>query len=198
MSVNHSWIFHVLEKAELPRSICRFLQSIYVDSIQRLKLQGKPEDISAWPGASDKAAQRVVFLFAMSLDPIFRWLHDSIIPRNPAVPDFHQPSPCAYADDFAVAASSFGTLMTALSPAFVVVGWVAGLNLNHWKCCWVHCGSDKCHELLDWVSTNCEEFCEMKIVKVRKIRWHNDRTRGLPSSLGSATYKSYPQNQENK
>ena len=31
-SVNHSWIFHVVEKAELPMFICRFLRQIYVDS----------------------------------------------------------------------------------------------------------------------------------------------------------------------
>ena len=61
------------------------------------------------------------FLLAMAFDSIFRWLHDAIIPRNPADPDFLQPSPCACADDFAVAASSFRSLMTALSPAFVVV-----------------------------------------------------------------------------
>ena len=46
------------------------------------------------------------FLFAMAFDPIFRWLQDTIIPNNPAAPDLLQPSPCAYADDFAVAASS--------------------------------------------------------------------------------------------
>ena len=54
--------------------------------------------------------------------------------------------------------------MTALSPAFVVVDRVAGLNLNHRKCCWVQYGSDSCHELLKWVATNCEEFREMKTV----------------------------------
>ena len=48
------------------------------------------------------------FLFAVAFDPIFRWLEDTIIPRNPAAPDFLQPLPCAYADDFAVAASPFG------------------------------------------------------------------------------------------
>ena len=89
----------------------------------------------------------------MALDPIFRWLHDWIIPRNPAAPDFLQPSPCAYADDFAVAASSFRSLMTALPPAFNVMDRVAGLNLNHRKCCWVQYGNDSCHELLEWVST---------------------------------------------
>ena len=106
----------------------------------------------------------------MAFDPIFRWHHDSIILRNPAAPDFLQPSPCAYADDFAVAASSFQSLMTALSPAFEVVDQVAGLNLNHRKCCWVQvqCGNDSCHELLEWVSTNCEEFPELKIVKYAK------------------------------
>ena len=88
-------------------------------------------------------------------------------PKNPAAPHFLQPSPCAYADDFAVAASSFRSLMAALSPAFVV-DRVVGLNLNHRKCCLVQYGSDSCHELLDWVSTNCEEFREMKIVKYAK------------------------------
>ena len=47
------------------------------------------------------------FLFALAFDPIFRWLEDTIIPRNPATPDSLQPDPCAYADAFAVAASSF-------------------------------------------------------------------------------------------
>ena len=64
------------------------------------------------------------FTFAVAFDPIFRWLQDSITPRNPAAPDFLQPSPCAYADGFAVAASSF-----------------------RW-CCWVQYGNDSCHELL--------------------------------------------------
>ena len=108
------------------------------------------------------------FLFAMAFDPVFRWLHDSIIPRNPAHPDFLQPSPCAHADDFAVAASSFRPLMTVLSPSSVVVDRLAGLNLNCRKCCWVQYDSDSCHELLNWVSTNCEEFREVKIVKYAK------------------------------
>ena len=64
---------------------------------------------------------------------------------------------------FDVAASSFRTLMTAPSPTFVVVEQVAGHNLNHQKCCWFQYGSDSCHELLNWVSTNCEEFRERKI-----------------------------------
>ena len=96
-------------------------------------MQGKPEDTSSWAEVSGCLASG--FLFAVAFDPIFRWLHDLIIPRNPAAPDFLQTSPCAYADDFAVAASSFESLMTALSLAFVVVDGVAGLNLNHRKCC---------------------------------------------------------------
>ena len=55
------------------------------------------------------------FLFFMTFDPFFRWLHDSIIQRKPAAPDFLQPSPSAHADDFAVGASSFWSLMAALS-----------------------------------------------------------------------------------
>ena len=42
---------------------------------------------------------------------------------------------------------------------------MTGLSLNHRKCCWVQYGSDSCHELLNWVAMNCEEFREMKNVK---------------------------------
>ena len=108
------------------------------------------------------------FSFAVAFDPIFRWLEDTIIPRNPAAPDFLQPVPCACADDFAVAASSFRLLMTAVSLAFKVVDQTAGLNLNHRTCCWVRYGSASCQSLFDWVATNCEEFREMQMVKCAK------------------------------
>ena len=158
-SVNHSWI---LEKAEVPGFICRFLRTISCKSTTEVEFQGQTR------GQFRQGCLASGFLFALAFDPIFRWLHDAIIPRNPADPDFLQPPPCAYADDFAVAASSFRSLMTALCPAFVVVEPVARLNLNHRKCCWVQYGSVSCHELLDWVSTKCEEFCETKIVKYAK------------------------------
>ena len=108
------------------------------------------------------------FLFSLAFDPIFRWFEDTIIPRNPAGLDFLQPVPCACADDFAVADSSFHRLMTALTPAFKVVDQTAGLNLNHRKCCWVQNGSESCQSPLDWVATNCEEFREMRIVECAK------------------------------
>ena len=47
------------------------------------------------------------FLFAMAVDPIFRWLQEAVIPRNPDDLDFLHPAQCAYADDLAVAASCF-------------------------------------------------------------------------------------------
>ena len=56
--------------------------------------------------------------------------------------------------------------MLALSPSFVAVDSIAGLdNCNHRKCFWVQYGNDRCQELLDWITTNCGEFGEMKIVK---------------------------------
>ena len=47
------------------------------------------------------------FLFAMAFDSIFRWLQETIIPRNPDNLNFLQPAQCAYADDLAVASSSY-------------------------------------------------------------------------------------------
>ena len=80
----------------------------------------------------------------MAFEPIFRWLQDAIIPRNPDGLDFLQPAQCADADDLAVAALSFRGLMA--------VDQVAGLNLNHRKCCSVQHGSERRESVLRWVS----------------------------------------------
>ena len=116
LSVNHSWIFHVLEKGELPEFMCHFLCMIYCNSITQVEFLGKSRSSSLWPGVSDRDVQRAFFFFffATAFDP-YRWLHDTVIPENLADPDFLQRSPCAYADDFAVASSSFQLLVTALS-----------------------------------------------------------------------------------
>ena len=165
-SVNHSWIFHVLEKAELPRFIQQFLRMIFNNSVTDVEFAGKTRrPISQGQRCQAKVALQVAFLFAMAFDPTFRWLHGSAIPRNPPGPEFLQSVPCAYADDFAVAALSFRSLMPALSPACMAVDSIAGLNLDHQKCFWVQDGSDSCEELWDWVSTHCGELREMKIVK---------------------------------
>ena len=167
-SVNRSWIFHVLGRAELPEFICRLLRMIYCDSTTHVDFAGKPRGHFLMAGGVRQGCAASGFLFGMAFDPIFRWLQDAIIPRKTATPDFLQPAPCACADDFVVAASSFRRLMTALSLVFEVVDQTAGLNLNHRKCCWVHYGGESCPSLLDWVATNHEEFREMKTVKYDK------------------------------
>ena len=108
------------------------------------------------------------FLFAMAFDPIFRWLQEVVIPRNPDNLEFLQPTQCAYADDLAVAASSFRGLMTALAPTFRSKDYTAGLHLNYRKCCWVQHGTERHESLRTWISENCEDFREMQIVRHAK------------------------------
>ena len=86
------------------------------------------------------------------------------MPRNLAGLDSLQPAQRAYADDLAVAAPSFLDSMTALAPAFQTVDRIAGLNLNHRKCCWVQYGSERRESPLKWRSDNCEDFREMQVV----------------------------------
>ena len=57
--------------------------------------------------------------------------------------------------------------MTALAPAFRSVDSIAGLNVNYRKCCWVHYGTEE-RSLRTWILENCEEFCEMHIVRHAK------------------------------
>ena len=40
LSVNHLWIFHVDEKAELPEFVCRFWRIIYCDSATHVEFAG--------------------------------------------------------------------------------------------------------------------------------------------------------------
>ena len=82
-----------------------------------------------------QVVQRVVSFLRWLFDPIFRWLYEDVIPRNPGNLEFLQPTQRAYADDLAVASFSFRGLMTALAPAFRSVDHIAGLKLNYRKCC---------------------------------------------------------------
>ena len=152
----------MLENIELPGFICRFLRSIYSDSTTHLKFAG---------------AARGQFLVArgvrqgcpaMAFDHIFRWLQEVVIPRNPDNLEFLKPTQCAYADDLAGASHSFRCKMIALAPAFLSVDYIAGLNLNYHKCCWVQYGTEGRENLWTWISENCEEFREMHIVRHAK------------------------------
>ena len=104
----------------------------------------------------------------MAFDPVFRWLQEAVIPRNPDGLDFLHPAQCAYAADLAVAASSFRGFMTAMAPAFRSVDHIAGFNLNYRKCCWVQYGTEGRESLWHSLSWNCEEFREMQIVRHAK------------------------------
>ena len=104
----------------------------------------------------------------MVFDPIFRWLQETVIPRNPDNLDYLQPAQRAYADDLAVAASSVRGLMAALAPAFHSVDHFAGLNLNYRKCCWVQYGTEGRESSWHSKSENCEEFREKQIVRYAK------------------------------
>ena len=105
---------------------------------------------------------------AMAFGPIFRWLQETLIRRNPHNLDFLQPAQCAYAYVLAVAAPSFRNLMTALSPACQSVDNIAGLNLNYWKCSWVQYGTEARESLCIWISETCRELREMQFVRHAK------------------------------
>ena len=109
-SVNHSWIFSVLENTGLPDFLCRFLRSIDRDSITHVELAGAERGQFLMARGARQGCPASDFLFAMAFDPIFRWLQESIIPRNVGNLEFLQPAQCAYADDLAVASSSFSRI----------------------------------------------------------------------------------------
>ena len=127
-------LLSVLENTGLPGFICRFLGCSYSDSITHVEFAGAERGQFLMARGVRQGCPASGFLFAMAFDPIFRWLHKTIIPRNFDNLDFLQPAQCAYADDLAVASPSFRELMYALAPAFRSVDCIIGLNLNYRKC----------------------------------------------------------------
>ena len=102
--------------AELPEFICRFLRMICCNSTTQVEFAEKQDICMAnvrqsCPGDG--------FLFAMAFDPFSMAPGHDHSKKNLAAPDFLQSSQCAYADYFALAASSFLSLITVLSPAFL-------------------------------------------------------------------------------
>ena len=83
--------------------------------------------------------------------------------------------------------------MSVLAPAFRSVDYIAGLNLNYLKCCWVQYGSEGRESLWHWLSENCKEFREMQTVRYAKYDW----PRWTPSSL-LGTQKNHPARTENQ
>ena len=101
-------VFHVLEKAEPPKFICRFVRKIDCNSITQRRICRENQGIiSHGQERQTRLPGERLLVRTMAFDPIFRWLENTMIPRNPATPDFLQPVPCAYADDFAVGLRPF-------------------------------------------------------------------------------------------
>ena len=69
-SVNHSWIFFVLENIGLSGFLCRFLRSIYKDSITHVEFAGANRGhFFLWSKVYETVVQWVVF--SMVFDPMF-------------------------------------------------------------------------------------------------------------------------------
>ena len=55
LGVNHSWIFHVLEKAELPEFMCPFLRMIYLNSTTQVEFCWKKQEaVSYGQGSGER------------------------------------------------------------------------------------------------------------------------------------------------
>ena len=86
---------------------------------------------------------------SLFFDHFFRWSHDAVFPRDLSLPPWLQSTPCAYADDFLVTASSFRTLM----PLLLFVSLTGLLSIVQKRFC-------------GWVADTCPDFGEMDISRV--------------------------------
>ena len=73
-SVNHSWIFSVIENTGLPGFLCRFQRSIDSDSITHMEFAGAERGQFLMARGVRRGCPASGFLLALAFDPIFRWL----------------------------------------------------------------------------------------------------------------------------
>ena len=78
----------------------------------------------------------------------------SVLPPEPHNPWFLQRTTCAYADDFALAASSLRETLPLVAEAFVTIDRVTGRGLNYRKCHWIQYGNMTCPQIPNWVGTH--------------------------------------------
>ena len=87
-SVNHSWIFSVLERTELPEFISRFQRRIYDDNTTRVELAGTTRGQLPMARGVRQGCPASGFLFAIAFDPVIGWLQEAVVPKNPVGLDF--------------------------------------------------------------------------------------------------------------
>ena len=69
--VNHVWIFHVLEKAELSVFIRQFLRMIYSNSMTEVEFAEKARGQFLMARGVRQGCPAIVCLFFLAFDPIF-------------------------------------------------------------------------------------------------------------------------------
>ena len=82
-SVNHSWIFSVLENTGLPDILCRFLRSIYRDSIAHVEFAGAERGQFLMARGVRQGCPASGFLFCNGLSPDFPMAPRINYPKEP-------------------------------------------------------------------------------------------------------------------
>ena len=159
-SVNHSWSFHVLEKAGLPEFIRRFFRMIYCNSTTQVEFAAKTRRHLSMARGVRQGCPVSGFLFAMAFDPIICWLHSSVIPRDPAGPDFLPP--CSVRLCWLFSSGCFVLSVVDDRSLSCLQGGGPICRAQPESSEMVQCGSGSCHDLLDWVSPTVRSFAKWR------------------------------------
>ena len=130
-SVDHRWIFMVLERAGVPQTLQRFLRGICADSAKSVEHSCGARGQFAMMRRVRQGCPASGYLFTVAFDPVLRWLMTEVLPPEPHPPWFLQRTACAYADDFALATASMRETLPTVAGAFARIDQVTGVSLNH-------------------------------------------------------------------
>ena len=190
-SLNHHYLWAVLQHYNIPNHIISLIKSLYYKHTVKMKLMGRhfkgfPIEAGIKQGCPCSGT-----LFALALDPFIRMLCNKI-PRSVAVV-------CAFADDMAMALMDFFKMFPLVAHAFFILSRAAALDVNTAKTQLVPITGIDPEELKRYLRTltpttsnyhyhyNIDEFTGMV--------WHNvkisDKMLYLGALVGPGAYDAY-------
>ena len=166
-SVNHSWIFHVLEKAEVPGFSCRFLRVIYCNGMMEVEFARKTRGQFLMSRGVRQGCPASRFLFAMAFRPYLSMGSTTLSSQESC--RLRLSTTLSVCLRWRFCCCCFVFLDVDDRPVSSLRGGVPGgwAQLES-SAVWYNMATTAVMSCWNSASTNCEEFRERKIVKYAK------------------------------
>ena len=142
-SIQHAWLFFVLEHMRMPMRIVRAIRKLYTNCFVHLVFGGTRHRGFKLSSGIKQGCPMSGTIFALSLDPVMRMLASCMRPDRSIITGF--------ADDLAIVMASFMEEFPRIIKTFVIFESASGLALNFKKCVLVPLFKADYNSLREWI-----------------------------------------------